>query len=300
MRTEPASLFEWRDVLVVYVAFVSSFFMLGALGFRFGVLRAIESAAESSMNAQLRAAASAARVGVLGVVLGAISMVADIAKDAAETHVAFARAFRAGGVVAIVELAALVVLFLGFVIAARGTKVGWQLAAVAGAAFALREGLDGGVTALLNPLHLLAASLWLGTLFVLVVCGVGPLLRARPSASEREVLVAQMVNRFSTVALASAALLGITGLVTSYEHLNPFAALWTTPYGYALISKLCVVSIVVSLGAWNWRRVTRALGTDGGARRIYRSAKTELMFAAVVLLLTSILVRLPSPKTAKR
>lgn len=84
------------------------------------------------------------------------------------------------------------------------------------------------------------------------------------------------------------------------ERLNPLSALWTTPYGYALIAKLCVVGIVFGLGAWNWQRVGPSLGTEGGALKIRRTASTELAFAALVLLLTAILVSLPSPKAQKR
>jgi putative copper export protein len=122
------------------------------------------------------------------------------------------------------------------------------------------------------------------------------MLRPAVSAADREQTVAEMVHRFSVVGLGGAGLLGITGLITGWTHLNPLAALWTTPYGYALIGKLCVVMVVLGLGAWNWRRVGPALGADGGARTIRRTASIELAFAALVLFITAILVSLPSPK----
>jgi putative copper export protein len=68
----------------------------------------------------------------------------------------------------------------------------------------------------------------------------------------------------------------VTGVVTAWTHLDPLAALWTTPYGYALIAKLALVGVVVGLGAWNWRRVGPSLGTEGGALKIRRTASTEL------------------------
>jgi putative copper export protein len=37
-----------------------------------------------------------------------------------------------------------------------------------------------------NPLHVLGASLWLGTLFVLVVCGVREMLEESVSPPDRE------------------------------------------------------------------------------------------------------------------
>src|ERR1019366_3225933 len=103
-----------------------------------------------------------------------------------------------------------------------------------------------------------------------------PMLRSSAPVAEREEGVAEMVHRFSVLGLAGAALLGTTGLITSWTHLNPLAALWSTPYGYALIAKLCVVTAVLGLGAWNWRRVGPALGKEGGALKIHRSAATGL------------------------
>lgn len=54
--------------------------------------------------------------------------------------------------------------------------------------------------------------------------------------------------------------------------------------------------VVADLGAWNWRRVGPSLGREGGALEIRRTAMTELVFAAAVLLVNAILVSLPSPK----
>ena len=44
------------------------------------------------------------------------------------------------------------------------------------------------------------------------------------------------------------------GVITAWRHLKYLSALWTTPYGYALLLKLALVAAVFSLGAWNWRR----------------------------------------------
>ena len=122
------------------------------------------------------------------------------------------------------------------------------------------------------------------------------MLRPSVPAAEREQAVAEMVHRFSAVALWGASLLGMTGIVTSWTHLKPLSALWTTPYGYALIAKLSVVGVVLGLGAWNWKRVGPSLGREGGAGTIRRTAATELVFAGAVLFLTAILVSVPSPK----
>jgi putative copper export protein len=64
----------------------------------------------------------------------------------------------------------------------------------------------------------------------------------------------------------------------------------------ALDVKLILVLIVVMLGAWNWRRVRPSLGVEGSEQTIRRSARMELTFAALVLIVTSVLVSLPSPR----
>jgi copper transport protein len=108
--------------------------------------------------------------------------------------------------------------------------------------------------------------------------------------------VADIVGRFSPVALGAAALLGITGVITAWRHLKYLSALWTTPYGYTLDAKLAVVAIVVGLGAWNWRRMSPRLGAEDAAHHLRRSAKAELTFAGIVLALTALLLSIPSPK----
>jgi putative copper export protein len=63
-----------------------------------------------------------------------------------------------------------------------------------------------------------------------------------------------------------------------------------------LVVKLILVAMVMALGAWNWKRVRPSLGGEGSELIIRRSATLELTFAALVLLATSVLVTLPSPK----
>jgi putative copper export protein len=105
-----------------------------------------------------------------------------------------------------------------------------------------------------------------------------------------------MVGGFSPLALAAAGTLACFGLVTAWLHLRPLSSLWTTPYGYALIAKLCVVLSVVAMGAWNWRRQKPRLGGVEAAHALSRSARAELLLAALVLAVTAVLVSLPTPK----
>jgi copper transport protein len=288
---EPTHAIDGMQVALEYVGFTASFCLLGPVGFRWGVVRTAP-----GTTATARALGNAAIVGLAGVALGVVSLIASVTKRAEAKHLSFGDAFAAGGRPVAAQAVLLAVLFVCFVLAWRGAGGAWKLAAAAALAFALRTLLGGRLGAMVNPLHVLGASLWLGTLFVLVFCGVREQLRDGVDAAAREPAVAQMVHRFSVVALGGAGLLGVTGVVTSWTHLKHLDALWTTPYGQALFRKLVVVACVVALGAWNWRRVGPSLGHHGGAVRIRRSAIAELAVAAVVLLLTAILVSTPSPK----
>ena len=94
----------------------------------------------------------------------------------------------------------------------------------------------------------------------------------------------------------AATIVAITGITTAWLNLKRLSSLWTTSYGIALVGKLIFVVIVVVLGAWNWRRVRPSLGGEGSEEIIRRSATMELTFAAFVLVATSVLVSLPSPR----
>jgi copper transport protein len=147
-----------------------------------------------------------------------------------------------------------------------------------------------------NAVHVLAASTWLGTLLVLLLVGIRGVMKTAAADQQRAELIADLVNSFSPLALGASALVALTGATTAWMHLKRLSALWTTSYGIALIIKLVLVLIVVALGAWNWRRVRPSLGDEGSEHTIRRSATMELAFGALVLLVTSVLVSLPSPR----
>jgi copper transport protein len=227
---------------------------------------------------------------------GIVSFIEALRETAEEKTSTVADAFVRGGAENAAQALLLAALLVAFFQARSSSNVAWPVAGVSALALALHRVFEARLSRLVNPLHVLGASLWIGTLFVLVATGMRELARPSVPAEVREPAVAELVGRFSTLALASAALLGITGLTTAWTHLEPFSALWTTPYGYALLAKLVFVAIVVLLGAWNWRRVGPSLGKAGGAHAIRRSASMELAFSAVVLAITGLLVSLPSPK----
>jgi putative copper export protein len=194
------------------------------------------------------------------------------------------------------QLGFMVLALIGFALAMARMPVGWPLATIGFLAELLRNGLLGEWSGLSNPMHVLAAGLWIGTLFVMIVAGISAVLRDDPAREHRGIIVSDMVNSFSPLALSSAAVLVLFGLIIAWEHLHVLSNLWRSAYGIALIIKLCFVAVVFALGAWNWRRQKPLLGTEPAALAIRRSAVSEVSVAAVVLVMTAILLSIPAPK----
>jgi putative copper export protein len=295
---EPENHVTLGKMVLEYVGFLSYFAVYGALGFHFQVLKSLrsESAIDIGGSTVDRADRRAGVIGLGGGLLMVFTTVAGLAQRAGEKHISMMAALNAGGGRLFFQMGCIALFVICFALAAQRMKIVWVIAGITAVAYALRNITTGRWFSMVNPLHEVAASLWLGTLMVLVFAGLVSVWRGSNSSDERGRLVTEMVSRFSPLALSAAGLLAVTGVTTAWRHLKHLNSLWTTPYGYTLDAKLCVVAIVVALGAWNWRRMAPQLGNESAAIAIRKSARTELSVAAVVLALTSLLVSLPSPK----
>ncbi|HYF93034.1 MAG TPA: copper resistance protein CopC [Symbiobacteriaceae bacterium] len=117
-------------------------------------------------------------------------------------------------------------------------------------------------------LHLVALAPWVGGL-------AGFALAPR----------AELVPRFSRVALVSVALLAGTGTYGALQHMPSWQALWTTVYGRALLWKLGLLVPVLALAAYNlFRR---------GQGRFRLSVRGELVLVMGIFLAAGFLTSLP-------
>lgn len=147
-----------------------------------------------------------------------------------------------------------------------------------------------------QTLHLLGAGGWVGTLALLTLVAIPAARRLEGEAvGDPDVRIAGLVRAFSPVALACAALLGITGVLTAWNNLGGLAPLWESPYGRTLLLKLALLTVAAGTGAYNWRRVLPALGTSTASDRLRRSTLIELTAALLLLVVTAILVATPMP-----
>lgn len=291
MQTE--ALLQWSDPLKEFLGFVALFLGAGGIGFRFAALRGQR--IETDRPFYDEAARRAALLGLVGVALSLVMAGMGLPALANRAHLSVG-AFATSDPSTMMQLGFLVLALIGYLLAASRMNIGWFLAAIGVVAGALRAVFLGQWSRLVNPVHSLAAGLWIGTLLVLVVAGLGALLRHGPTRDRRGAIAADMVNGFSPLALTMGGIVVLFGLITAWRHLHVLSNLWSTPYGYALIVKLLLAGVVFGLGAWNWRRQRPTLGTEEAATAIHRSATGELVAAALVLVATAIVVSLPSPK----
>jgi putative copper export protein len=125
--------------------------------------------------------------------------------------------------------------------------------------------------------HVLAASVWVGGLLALILAtrrrlggGHGALVTALP--------------RFSGVALACLAAVGLSGALNAWIRLTALDQLWTTPYGRLALAKTAALFVLAGFGWLHRRRTIRAV-RDGRSRAFVVLAATEVavMLATVGL-----------------
>jgi putative copper export protein len=141
-------------------------------------------------------------------------------------------------------------------------------------------------------LHVLAAGGWLGSLFLVLAAGL-PATASAPQERARNARA--LINAFSPAAIAFAATLLLTGAFVGWIHLGSLAAVLSSSYGRTLSLKLAVLALVVAFGAYNFLRAKPGMRDESGVATLRRSARAELAFAAVVLLVTAVLVATPPP-----
>lgn len=303
MTPDPASLL---GVLGRWTAFLGTLLVIGAAVFRFGVLpsyhrvtggfpaRALERAAATGLVAALLLLA-AGPLRLWAQALGFTEPGEPVTLELLRTllgETAWGRGWT-------LQLLAAGLATVAFLLAGVAPAPGWTMAAAAATAVILATPLTGHATASaragswgypLDAMHVLGAGTWLGTLGVLLAAGLPGARRGARGA------LTALVMTFSPVALTGFAFVALSGIAMGVRYLDgSLAALWTSPYGQALLWKLGAVALVVLLGAVNWRRLTPRMEEIGGARRLAWSAGLELAIATAVLAVTAVLVSLPMP-----
>lgn len=156
------------------------------------------------------------------------------------------------------------------------------------------------VSVALDAIHVIAAGGWLGGLLVLAIVGVPTALSTGSGDGNGGVsLVSRLVNAFSPMALVFAGFVAASGVVAGWMRVGSFAGLFHSTYGTVLLIKLAFVALVLAGGAFNWRRMRRALAQETAGQpavgSFRRSAWFELIAGVLVIAATAILVATPPP-----
>jgi putative copper export protein len=282
---------------------------------------------------EVLAATMIPRLATLGLVAGLTVVIAAIGRLLAEQAVMAASMTMgvtdivrqtAWGSAWLLQIGTAIVACAGFALARRRLTIGWIVATVATLVLAVTPALSGHAAGVphfrtlaitTDAIHVIAAGAWLGSLCALVFVGLPTAIRTQPRNTSTG-LVADMTNAFSPVALTFAAIVVLTGLISAWLRLGSVSALWRTSYGVVLLVKLALVGCVFAAGAFNWLRMRAALtrhalahatvhaASDGSESlsmssgthvRFQRSGTFELVFGALVIAATAVLVAMPTP-----
>jgi copper transport protein len=154
-----------------------------------------------------------------------------------------------------------------------------------------------GLALALDWLHLVSGSLWIGGLIGLLV------LWRSLAVSTRTAGLVVAVPRFSNVALGSVLVLTGSGTVAAYLHLPTFGSLRQTSYGQAILVKVGLLLVAITLASVNLLRTKPSLRADGtvaagAARLLRRLVAGEVAIVAAAIFVAAILSSLPPPSKA--
>jgi putative copper export protein len=107
---------------------------------------------------------------------------------------------------------------------------------------------DFSIPETMDWLHLVAASVWGGGLFVLSSVILPGLIK---TDSPQEVLIAGVAGRFSKIAGIFVGVIVITAVYNGWSFVNSVSAFWNTPYGRIAGIKAVLLFILLILGAFN-------------------------------------------------
>jgi putative copper export protein/methionine-rich copper-binding protein CopC len=291
--------------LARWAAFVSLFLLIGAVAFKYLILQRTSPAPRDSDVFYQIASSGAATAGMFSAI---VLVIATVIKLYGETEVM--RSVSLGTILTetgwgqawLLQMIACVIAVGALAAAHRKNDFAWPVAAACALILSATPAITGHaissdealIAVPVDIAHVLAGSIWLGTLAIILIVGIGGAVKAPDTASVGE-KIATLVNAFSPIALACGAIVVASGVATSLMHVNPISRLWRTTYGMTLVVKLALVSLLFTLGAWNWRRVRPNLGGEEGVQALRFSAKLELTASVLVLAVTAFLVALPLP-----
>lgn len=139
------------------------------------------------------------------------------------------------------------------------------------------------LTISMDFLHLLAASVWIGSLMGMVA--LLPMLKQ----TETKPYFLTIIKRFSKWGIILVLLLAFTGVFGGFQYIPTLSSVIKTDYGNVLTTKVILFFVMLILAAMNFFK-----GRRGKEKGLVNSLWGEVIIGCLVLILTVILTNLPT------
>ena len=176
-----------------------------------------------------------------------------------------------------------VVLLFVAVVARKRWRVKWWLIGISALAssiltsivsHAAAQPVDHVPAMVAQVAHVTGVAAWMGVLFQLLAARS---LIEGPTGQSGAGLLAEIIRRFSPVALTVVSLIGLSGFFLVYRFLGATGAVLTSAYGLTLIVKLLLLVPAIVAGAINYRVIRPQLDSLAGAGSVTTAAKQNLL-----------------------
>ncbi|MEP6763982.1 MAG: CopD family protein [Gemmatimonadaceae bacterium] len=288
-------------LVVRFTSFVALLGIVGAIAFRLLVLQraAVASVTRPFANAR------AANIGLMAAVLLLPVAFVKLALQTAEMRFPDDSWVEVGkrmvletnwGRMWTLQCVTAVVLIPALAFARRNSTVRWLIPALLLVVLIASQSLSGhamsphrwaNITVIVDAVHILAAGLWLGTLGVMYSTVSRPAPEFSHGSPDH---IMALLLAFSPLALFASSLVALSGLISSFAHIEKLNEFVTTQYGIAVLAKIASVGVVALFGFRNWKIMTPLVLQSNGGRRMTQAMRTELRCTLLVLLVTAVLV----------
>lgn len=146
------------------------------------------------------------------------------------------------------------------------------------------------VSITVDVVHMIAASVWLGSLLGMVVL-IPRLLHSNANIEQRQ-LYWESIRRFSPWGIMSVLVLMLTGLYAALQQIPTMYALLHTDYGKTLIVKLGVFCCMLGLAVYHW--LSGHFRKKNPKRILNTTIWIEFGLGIVILAVTAVLTNLPT------
>jgi putative copper resistance protein D len=177
---------------------------------------------------------------------------------------------------------------------ARGLALGLSVGLIAAMAWTGHAGSTAGEMGILHltadTLHLLVAAIWMGGLVSLVLL----LFVSRNDRTDAGVSFARnATQRFSTMGVATVAVILATGIVNAWILVGSWHALTATFYGQLLMLKVALFGAMLMMAAanrfWLTPRLALPSGGEPQLKQLARNSMIEIALALVIFAIVGML-----------